>query len=197
LAAGALVLLLVGLWWVRRQATPAAASAERDESASPRPAPSADEPASRPAPPRIPTLALPPAVDPCVGLQLLDIEAAADGRVAGVWLRNDIAGPSLVRPGEKLGSSKLVRVVADRPSAQLWFEHAAAPCEVTLVPSIDLAKAVASAVPGSRWYRDPTEHQGSLRNPARRGAALFGIRSGPVSPGGTLMRATIDAQPAL
>lgn len=198
--AAVVTLALSGLWYAHRRGPSVSPTVNLDEISSRETPPATDEPPPPPPPPPSPppprpappATAGPPAVDPCLGLQILDIETAADGQVRGVWLRNDETGPSLVRPGESFAASKLIRVAAgsDHQPTSLWFEYTVTPCLVTMVPGIDLARVVPGSRPGVRYERESTGREGSVRNVARRGpTAVFSVRTGAAA-------IAVAAQPA-
>jgi len=93
--------------------------------------------------------------DPCAGLELLDIAVAGDGSAEGVWLRNRSAGPMLVRPGQQFSNLTLRHIATDGSgSAKLWFAAHPRPCQLTLVPGIDLTRTLPA--PSDRLLSPPT-----------------------------------------
>lgn len=197
-------IVAVGLWYLSR---PAPAPPELD----PEPAEAAP-PAALQVPGGTRTAVDRSGVDPCSGLELLDVEAGGDGRGQGVWLRNRLTGPLLVRPGGEFSKFTLTRIATVGPghrSAKLWFGSDPRPCELDVVAGIDLARALPAppAEPQSTRGEQPPppvlqpqgdekyerEPQDQIRNPARA-AQRFGRR--PLGAGrstGQASSASVDA----
>jgi hypothetical protein len=183
-------LIGLGLWYASRPAL-----------SPPQPAPelTAAEPQVSEAPQDVAHAVDKLAGDPCSGLELLDVEARGDGSPQGVWLRNRETGPSLVRLGGRFSKFTLTRMEAAGPasqSAKLWFGPHPRPCELKVVPGIDLARALpnppAAAKPALETSPSPPdspaaqapaqevreeETQDRVRNPARLNERRWGRRA--------------------
>ncbi len=107
--------------------------------------------------------------NPCLGLQLLDVESDPDGTIQGVWLRKDGAGTSRVRKGERFAQSTLTQVVADpaRESVRVWFDRSIRPCELYPVQGIEIPNlaVVESARSQARARLDDQQRDDRVLNP--------------------------------